>query len=233
MDQSTPATTATHPLRIGLLALALIACSPESPDEPGSAPAESASEVVARDQAAGYFELGDWAQARAAMAPLVQGPEARVEDLVRAASIEFDDTSAQPEAAKRLLDRALALAPDDSTVHWGLYRHFHGLYEFEPALEHLRVTSAAYPEDIPTIYALAATLAELEQPEEAEQRFLQLIAIGPDFGESWYAGALYRYSTFLLETGRGAEADSFRREFAELGIEGPTPKNRLRGTFGQ
>ena len=240
MDVRKPATKAPL-LSPCLLAAAAVmftgACSSDEEPAPPERPAATAEDlapasIVARDKAAGYFDLGDWVRAREALAPLVAGDTAEVQDLVRAASVEFDDTGASPETALALLERARAIDPEDPTVHWGLYRYYHNQYEFELALEHLRVTANAYPDDIPTLYALATTLAELDQSEEAEQRFLQLIGIGPDFGESWYAGALYRYSTFLLERGRADEADGFRREFGELGIEGPAPKDRLRGTFG-
>jgi hypothetical protein len=196
--------------RLALVALAVAACS-HAPSEPG---APTQADTLVRERAASFFLNDKKALARQEIAPLAARKDAALEDLVRAAAIEFAD--GQAEACHRLLDRAAKLDPKSP---WVLYMR--GVLAFEAgdakaAEPILRSALAAAPDDLPTLLVLAQVEADLGHADEAEKLLRSVLAIGPENGGNWYAVAVYRLARLFTETGRDADAEQFQKRWQDL-----------------
>ncbi len=209
----------------GLLALGT-GCS-----EPSKA--VSVDDVLARDRAAALFLDDKHKDARQAMQPLVTAGDAAVEDLIRAANIEFAD--GKPEAARPFVERAARVAPDDPYVLWAQFRLHKSTGDFDAALPYVQRIHELVPDDYPTHLALASMLSDLDRVEEAEEHYEQLVAISEDVAGSWRVSSLYRYSNLLRVTGRGEEASEYLAEYQRLHERLGTPNQQEvdRGSFGE
>ncbi len=213
---------------LSLLSLCLAGCGGGGSEEP------SLEELVARERVAHWFEGQNLERARAELAPLVSGPDAQAQDLLRAAAIEF--AASEPAAANAFLDRAEALDPDSAAVHFlrGQLAREEG--ELELALTELSAALALAPADLPTRYTRASTLQDLDRFEEAEAELREVLASGIENGGSWYVSALYRLERLLLLAGRDEEALPIRERREELeaqGVRAPSTSVTRAGNLGK
>jgi hypothetical protein len=201
---------ALHRCAVFLLALAIplafTRCSHEA--------AASQGDTLVRERTASFFANNKRALARQEIAPLVARKDAVLEDLVRAAAIEFAD--GQSEACGKLLDRAAKLDPKAPLV---LYMRGMLAYEAgdsKAAEPILRAALEAAPGDLPTRVHLAQAEADLGRVDEAEKLLRSVIAVGVENGGNWYAVAVYRMARLLVENHREAEAEPFQKRWQEL-----------------
>lgn len=204
----------------------------KSPDANAAAAAD-----LARERAAAWFQKpaddSGLSNARKELAPLVAGSDALVEDLVRAAAVEF--AMIEPDAAKRFVDRALAKAPADPAANFIAGQLAYEEGDVESAVRHLEATLAVAPSDLPTQLRLAAAYEDLERENDAEQLYQGIVALGIENAGDWYIAAIYRLIQLYFVTGNEDAAQDLlavRKELEEAGFEAPSQKVVLRGTFG-
>jgi len=210
-----------------LALLGLSACS----DPPPAGP--SLADTLARDRAAAFFQSDKMDQARAEIAPLASRKDAAVEDLVRAAAIEF--AAGVSEAAEGFLVRAAQQAPESPAVNFLRGQLRFEIGAFEEALGYFETAHRAAPGDLPTTILLAQILEDLDQVERAEQLYLSVIEVGIENGGSWYVSAVYRMGQLLLMEDRGAESQRYlleRDALRRAGIQAPSAVVVARGNYG-
>ena len=204
-------------------------------DEP--TPEQHAAADLARERAAAWFQKpaddSGLENARKELAALVAGEDALVEDLVRAAAVEF--ALIEPEAAEAFIDRALAQSPRDIAANFIAGQLAYEKGEVEAAIAHFETTLAGAPGDLPTKLRLASAYEDLEREAEAEALYREIVDLGIENAGDWYIAAVYRLSQLYFMTGqdeRAQELVAIRRELDDAGFEAPSPKVILRGTFG-
>jgi tetratricopeptide (TPR) repeat protein len=188
---------------------------------------------LARERAAAHFQKGEWGESRGALRELAARPAATLDDLVRAAAVEYSDS--KPEAARELLERARKLDPAAPAVNYLLAQLARDLGRYEEALPLLEKTRAAAPEDLPTRLALANVQRELGQTEAARKGFESLVAIGIENGTSWYVAAVYQLMSLLNQEGQDAAAQKYAAIWSDLQrlkIQQPSTLVMNRGNFG-
>ena len=159
-----------------------------------------------RDRVAALVSKGEFAAARAALAPLVDSEEATQRDLLWAAVIELKDLQGD-EVTRPLVERARALDPTSPAVAFleGRLADING--DFETAIERYRACLAAAPDDPGAKFLLAIDLDITDEDgtrlEEAVDLFRQIEALGLEEGGPWYVSAVYRlyqsYASGFLE----------------------------------
>ena len=204
----------------------------EEPAPTGGGAAPSIEHTLARERAAAHFEKGDLERAREAIAPLVEVRAPALEDLVRAAAIEFGDRAeSDPLPA---LERLRARDAENPSLHYMLARMSLESGEFERALLHYRRVLRGAPEDLPARVGLAATLADLGHTAEAEDLLRGVLEAGVDHGGPWYVQAVYRMWRLAQAADREAEQQqlgALHKQLRELGYGVPSPKELDQGTL--
>jgi tetratricopeptide (TPR) repeat protein len=211
-----------------LLSLSLLGgCSGEAQLDPTEADA-------ARDRAAARAQAGDWERARTELAPLVARRDARHEDLLRAAAVEF--ASSRVEQASALLERAEAAQAGSAAVHFLRGQIAYEAGDAKAALEHFSAAHLAAPEDLPSRLMLGAVLNELDRLDEARGHFTAIVDAGIETGGQWYVSALYRQIRLLFEVGEETEAQAMNERWMalqELGVKAPAQTDLRLGSLGR
>jgi hypothetical protein len=201
----------------------------------GNGSGDAISDQIARELAAAHFSGDNRAAAREALRPLIERSRPEVGDLLRAAIVEL--TTANVDAARDLLERARRRAPEDPAVLYNLGQLALLDDDYELAVEIFRRTAEKAPGDLPTRLALASTLTDLGQDEEARRQYQEVRAAGVDSGGAWYMAATYRLGQMLLREGdETGEGRRLSEEFAELQARGLTSPSELQlqqGNFGR
>jgi tetratricopeptide (TPR) repeat protein len=219
-------------LVLGLLGVATFMILNRGDD--GSRDGPDRETILAREHVAHWFKKDKLTQAREVVAPLVAGADAKAEDLLRAATIEYSLSEA--ERAEEFLARAEALEPNSPALHFLRGQIARESGDPETAVRELRRAHELEPEDLPTTYILAQALQDLDEFEEAEALFRRVVDVGIENAGSWYVSALYGLERLLILDGREDEAEPFSQRRSLLKDAGVLPlssqKTRL-GTFGQ
>ncbi|MCA8979253.1 MAG: VCBS repeat-containing protein [Planctomycetes bacterium] len=211
------------------------ACGDDEPAQPDSA--QLAAADLARERAAAWFQKpsddSGLTNARKELAPLVADDDAQVEDLVRAAAVEF--AMLEATAAQRFVDRALAKAPKDAAANFlaGQLAYENG--DVDRAARHLEATLAVAPNDLPTQLRLAAAYEDLGREKDAEGLYRGIVDLGIENAGDWYIAAIYRLIQLYFVTGQEEAAQQLlavRKELEDAGFEAPSQKVVLRGNFG-
>jgi len=204
----------------------------------GSGVAESSPEdLLMRQRAAAHFAETEAPKAFELMAPLADREDALLDDLVHASSIALDIYVAQVERARGWNERAEAIAPDDLRVLWTKHRLAVLDNDWEASEAMLRRILAARPDDIPTKLALSETIRNSRDDvlDELVPLYEEVLAVGPDFGGSWYRSCAFKMFRLMVENGRTDEArkyDAIVKRLDEQGIKAPTNEQFDVGTFG-
>jgi hypothetical protein len=197
-------------------------------------PPASVATVLARERAAAHFEQGDLAAARAELAPLIAVAKPQLEDLVRAAIVEFADrTKSDPEP---LLARIRALDPNNAELHFMQARIALDKGDFKGAVEHFEIVRRARPDDLATRVGLAATLIDLDRTNEARPLLADVVAIGVDNAGVWYVQAVYRLWQIVLRSGPPEEAQRLQQlyeQFQKLGYRPATASELDQGDLAR
>ncbi len=164
-------------LIVGLVVLAVVCWCVflREPSDDGTAAAE-----LARDRTAAFFEAEDLDQARATVAPLIEGPDAAVEDLERAAVIAYHDRADQDPGP--LFERLRSKDPQNATLHYMLAQMSVESGEYEAAPEHYRTVLRSEPDDLASRFGLAIVLDDLGEVEEAEELLRSVAEVGVEHG---------------------------------------------------
>src|SRR4029077_13335486 len=96
---------------------------------------------------AAHFENGDFADARGDLSELLAQPAPPLEDLLRAAAVEYMDRAkgGRPEP---FFERIRARDPENAALHYMLAREALEAGDFEGALEHYRTILRTRPDDL-------------------------------------------------------------------------------------
>ncbi len=192
----------------------------------------SVEATLARERAAAHFEGGDFDAARAALEPLLALPEPAVEDLERAAAVEFLERSRRDPAP--LFARLAAADPRNPALHYMRARLALESGAFEQALVHFETVLATQPADLATRVARAGTLADLGRTDEARAALAEVVAEGIEQAGSWYVQAVYRLSQLVQRTGPPEEAQALlalHKQLTDLGYRSATSAELDRGTL--
>ena len=190
--------------------------------------------VLAREQAAALFERGELSGARAALAPLigVRGPA--LEDLVRAAVVEYADRSNSDP--RPLLARIAAREAESPELHFMQARMSLENGDFEAAREHFERVRRTRPDDLATLVGLAETLTDLDRAEEARPLLALVLGKGAENAGVWYAQAVYRMWQLVLRAGPPDQARSLQQlyeQLEQLGYGAANPKQLDLGTLAR
>ena len=204
------------PLLVCLLILVLVAAwmirrSYWESKDAGAPPIEH---VLARERVAAHFERGSLELAREALAPLLAVPEPALEDLVRAAAVDFSDRANSDPGP--FLERIRAVDPDDPALRYMSARLSLEAGEFETAIEHFRTVLRRVPGDLPSQVGLAMTLEDLGRTSEAEELLREIVAGGIDHGGVWYVQSVYRLGRLLWAEERKEDAQHFDELYSQL-----------------
>jgi len=182
---------------VGLSLLTLPSCS----NGDGNSDAPSTEVTLTRARAVAYFDRAtpDFARARAEMATLVDGKDALVEDLLRAAAIELH--AGEYELANAFLDRVVAKSPRDPAAHYMRGRILDSEGLIEEAIEPYRIAMAEAPDDLPAIVCLGSALEQLGEYDEAEELFRSVVEKGFEYGGSWYVTGVYHLFQIGIQNG--------------------------------
>jgi tetratricopeptide (TPR) repeat protein len=205
----------------------LAACS-------GEQPVDEQARSLAIDRAAAHFDAQAWGQARQALAAVVAGKQARAEDLLRAAAVEYADN--QIAAARALLERARKLDPQSPGVLYLFGQLARDDGEFATAKPFFEAAHRLLPEDLPTRLALAECLRELGDSAGAEAQYRSVIEIGVENATQWYVAAVYRMMRMCTEEGRDQEAARYAviwRDLEKLGAKAPDASVMARGNLAR
>ena len=189
--------------------------------------------VLARERAAAHFEHGELAAARSELAPLVARDAPALEDLVRAAAVEYVDRATKGVPAA-LFERIRAADPGEPALHYMLARLSLEQGDFEGALELFRSALARVPDDLGSRVGLGATLADLGRDDEARAALQGVVAQGVEHAGGWYVQAVYRLSQLAQRTGRSADAQHWldlHQQLTELGYRSGSPAELDLGTL--
>lgn len=209
------------------LVLLLAGCPKEAPRDPHA-------DELARERAAAFFEKNaNYGEARIALAELVARPDARLEDLIGGAAIEYSDN--KPDAARKLLERARTLAPQSPAVNYMLGQIARDAGQFAQALPLLEKAHALAPDDLPTRLSLANVQRELGDAKQARANLEAIVAVGIENGTSSYVAAVYQLMGLLIQEGEEAAAQKYQAIWSDLQrakIQQPDAITMGRGNFG-
>jgi len=236
----TPTMTSPRPSRLRLplivIAALLVAVAAWFAQRSTERPPDEAPSMEvrrAREKAAAFFAQDNRGAAWSELEPLVTRPDARAEDLVRAAIVRYSQGLA-PEAIE-LLERALELDPDSAAAHYNRGQFAWAEGDGETAREHFERAFALAPDDVPTMLALSVALEE-HDPERAEVLLRRVLDLGLDHAGSFYVAAVYRLLRLQQSQDRFDEADALAAEFQRLrerGFEPPSNDAMMRGNLGR
>jgi hypothetical protein len=187
-----------------------------------------------RERAASHFALDQKALARQALAPLVERKDAALEDLLRAAAIEFAD--GKTEACQTFLERAEKIDAKSPAIAYMRGQIAREAGEYKAALPLLRAAHERAPDDLPTMLALADVERNLGDPKSAEELYRAVIHVGFENGGNWYVAAVYGLMKLLTLTGRDAEVQPLSEINVSLQarkIQSPRPETLRLGNFGR
>ena len=207
------------------LLLAFAACSKEA-----SGPADD----LVREKAARFFNLpnGEFGNAREALRPLVERKDARADDLLAAAAIEYGEL--KPEAAEPFLERARKLEPRHPGVHYLLGQLFRERTEYAKAREHFRLALEGAPNDLPTKLGLAECEFELGDAQRAEALYREVVAVGIENGQQWYVTAVFRMTRLLVNfDDRASDLAKYNALWIELEKRGQKAADPVRFGLGE
>ncbi|HEX6882818.1 MAG TPA: FG-GAP-like repeat-containing protein [Planctomycetota bacterium] len=218
---------------LALLFLALLAAWYLQRLRGGEDGAASLAVVLARERAAAHFAGGDLARARGELAPLLASDEVELEDLVRAAAVEFLDRGRGGEPGP-LLARIEARAPGHPVLHYARARLALEQGDLAGARAHFEAVLADRPDDAAARVGLGAVLDDLGHPEEARAQLAEVVARGVEQGGGWYVQAVHRLH--LLARRRGPEDEAQRlgdlfQQLTDLGYRAASEAELDRGTL--
>jgi tetratricopeptide (TPR) repeat protein len=224
--------TLVVPLALLLVAAWSVQRALRSREEERGAPRAAADAVLARARAAAYFERGELARAREELAPLVARADAAVEDLERAAAVEFLDR--EERDPRPSFARLRAADGDNPALHYMEARLALEEGDFADAIEHFRAVQGAVPGDLATRVGLGATLADLGRTAEARAVLAEVVAAGIEQGGSWYVQAVHHLSQLAQRAGPAEEARALaelHQRLVDLGYRSATVAELDRGTL--
>jgi hypothetical protein len=197
----------------------------------------SAEDLLVRQRAAAHFAEDELPRALELIGGLADREGAALEDLVHAAAVALDPKLSQVDRARGWIERAAETAPDDLRVLWAQHRIASYDGDWQRSEELLRQVLRAAPDDVPAKLALADVLLNWHEDatDEVIGLYEDILAVGPDFGGSWYVTTTYRMGRILIETGRDAEAEAYFAEEKRLkdqGMEAAKSADVDVGTFG-
>ena len=246
----TPRPARRSTLTVSILLSALVAaCGDEKPRTPTSgangtgtgqtgasapSPLDATAITLARERVAALVADQQRTRAREALAPLVTRPDAALEDLIRAAAIEFGDN--RPDAADAYLKRAEALSPTAPEIAFLRGQMARESGDSQKALAYLKAAHAARPDDLPTTLVLGAVADDLDDVAEAERLYRQVVAVGLENGQTWYAAAVIRLASLLSRGERPEDAAPFfqmARDLEKRKVKMPDTLQMLLGEFGR
>ncbi|HEX5011808.1 MAG TPA: FG-GAP-like repeat-containing protein, partial [Planctomycetota bacterium] len=175
-----------------LVAAGLLVAGCGKSSEPQAAAAD-ADLVRARVEA--EFVDGKTLTAQQTLAPLVNQPDAAVEDLVRAAVLAVAATDYR--GADAWLTRARAAAPDDLSVNFLSGVVAVRLADFPAAVPYFRAVVKGDPSDLAARFWLAEALDSVDQPDEALSLLRQVRAAGRDADRQLYVSSTFRLAMAL------------------------------------
>ncbi|HUR28725.1 MAG TPA: FG-GAP-like repeat-containing protein, partial [Planctomycetota bacterium] len=174
----------------------------------------SVETVLARERAAAHFESRAFAEARAEMAPLVASQRPLLEDLVRAATIDFADRSAVDP--RPLLARIRELDPHSPELNFMQARLALEDGDFDTARECFQAVRRSRPDDLATRIGLAAMLGDLGEADEARALLAEVVALGVEHAGPWYVEAVYRLWRLTLSSGPPEDAQRLQQLYEQL-----------------
>jgi hypothetical protein len=211
--------------RIPVLLTLLVACDAGAPDTGPSASGQA--DDLLRARAAAFFIPGPHrklGEARDALAPLVARSDARLDDLLRGAIVEFHDLTADDQAGVVLLERAAALAPDDLTLRWIRGNYSWRAFELEGAQADFRFVVQRDPGDAAARLLLADVADALGDLDTAVEQYRAVRELGLGPNGPFYVQATYKlFSTLYRLAKDDAERDvasDLRLEYDQLTKEG-------------
>lgn len=211
--------------RIAVLLALLVACDAGAPDTGPSASGQA--DDLLRARAAAFFIPGPHrklGEARDALAPLVARTDARLGDLLRGAIVEFHDLTADDQAGVALLERAVALAPDDLTLRWIRGNYSWRAFELEGALADFRFVVQRDPDDAAARLLLADVADALGDLDSAVEQYRAVRELGLGPNGPFYVQATYKlFSTLYRLAKDDAERDlasDLRMEYDRLTKDG-------------
>lgn len=179
---------------------------------------------LARERAAAEFKDQRYAAAREAIAPFATLEEAALEDVVRAAIIEYADR--EKGAPEPWFDRIRARDPSHPSLRFMLARRALADGRFDEAIQEFRLALAREPKDLGARVGLAATLADLDRHDEARELLEGVVAEGIEHAGAWYVQAVYRLSQLAYAREREAEGQrwaSLHQQLAQMGLGDADP----------
>jgi tetratricopeptide (TPR) repeat protein len=181
--------------------------------------------LLARERAAAHFESGELRAARAELAPLLAIERPELDDLVRAAIVDYADRPASdPEP---LFARLRALAPERPELRYMEARVALERGDFEAAREHFAAVLRARPDDRASQVGLASTLLDLGRAAEARPLLADVLALGPEVAGPWYAQSVYLLLRLAQREGPAEDAQRLQQLYAQLeqlGVAAPSGK---------
>ncbi|RKY18043.1 MAG: hypothetical protein DRQ55_14320, partial [Planctomycetota bacterium] len=234
---------ASIPLALALaLLMACDASEPASgPSTSGASPTDIADDLR-RARAAAFFIPGphrDLSEARLALAPLVSRPDARQDDLVRAAIVEFHDMLSDEQVGQALVQRAAALGADDLSLRWIRGNSLWRQLELEQALADFRFLVEHDPGDAAARLQLADVASALGDLDSSTEQYHAVRALGLGPNGPFYVQATYKLFSTLYRLARDDEqrqvATDLRMEYDRLtkgGIESADDTTLWLGRYG-
>jgi len=191
--------------------------------------------VLARERAAAHFAGGDLARARGELAPLLAREEVALEDLVRAAAVEFlDRDPGRGREPEPLLARLEAREPGHPVLHYVRARLALERGDLAGARAHFEDVLRVRPEDPAARVGLGAVLEDLGQAEEARAQLSEVVARGVEQAGGWYVQAVHRLHLLARRLGPEDEAQrlgDLSQQLTDLGYRAATEAELDRGTL--
>lgn len=198
-----------------------------------SEPAGQASveTLLARERAAAHFEAGDFARARAELAPLVASNDAALDDVVRALLVDYAERpKSDPEP---LLARLEQRDPAHPTLHYVRARLALERGDFAAAVEHFERAAQRAPDDAATLAGLASAYLDVDRAASAAPLLTRVIEFGPERAGAWYVLAVYLSMRLAQDTGDEAEGRRLQRVYASFEAQGFRAPNAKELDFGE
>jgi tetratricopeptide (TPR) repeat protein len=187
-----------------------------------------------RDRTASFASKGQNALARQEIRPLVERKDAALEDLLRAAAIEFADDKA--DVCEEFLARAEKLDAKSPAIAYMRGAIKREALDFKAAEPFLREAHARAPEDLPTTIALGEVERQLGNLKAAEDLFRAVFKVGLANGGNWYIVSVFQLQRLLTETGRENDAQPFNEIWVDMqgrSIRMPDNQTLRLGNFGR
>lgn len=179
---------------------------------------------LAREHAAAEFRDQRYAAAREAIAPFAARADAALEDVVRAAIIEYADR--EKGAPEPWFDRIRARDPGHPSLRFMLARRALAEGRFDEAIRQFHAALARAPNDLGARLGLAATLADVDRYDEARVWLEGVVNEGIEHAGPWYVQAVYRLSQLAFAQGQDDEGQrraSLHQQLAQMGMGDANP----------